>query len=337
MVEGQSGLMNICPPWNMPLYEPSKRRITWNNGAMATTHSADEPDRLRGPQHDFIWADEPRSWKYPATWDNAMLGLRLGSNPRAMATTTPSRTPLIRKLLAQPGVVLTRGSTYDNRDNLADAFFEHIITQYEGTRLGRQELYAEMLDDVPGALWNQALIERTRIAAKDMPQLRRIVVAVDPAITSSEGANETGLGVAGVDHAGHGYVLSDLSLRASPDGWASAAVKAYYAWQADRIVAESNQGGEMVELTIRTADSRVPVKLVHASRGKITRAEPVAALYEQGKVHHVGMFAELEDQLCSKVPGDDDVADDRFDWLVWALTELMLGEDYGKPTSTAYA
>jgi predicted phage terminase large subunit-like protein len=332
MVEGESGLVNICPPWNKPLYEPSKRRVTWNNGALATLYSADEPERLRGPQHDFIWGDEPRSWRYPDAWDQAMLGLRLGVHPRWVATTTPSRTALIRKLLAIPGVHLTRGSTYDNRANLAEMFFQQIARQYEGTTLGRQELYAEMLDDVPGALWTRATIENNRRLVKPdemkafVQSLKRIVVGVDPAATSNEDSNDTGIIVAGVAANGHGFVLEDRTVKASPDGWGRRAVRAFDDYKANAIVPETNQGGEMVSAVLRTAAASegiyISIKPVHASRGKRTRAEPIAALYEQGKIHHVGAFSALEDEMCSWLPGED--SPDRMDALVWALTDLML-------------
>lgn len=322
MIEGESGLLAISPPWNMPIYESSKRRVTWPNGAIATTYSAEEPDRLRGPQHDAAWCDEVASWRYPEAWDMLMFGLRLGTDPRCVVTTTPKPTPLIRNLLKNPTTTITRGSTYENRANLAGAFFEQIVAQYEGTRLGRQELYAEVLDDIEGALWTRTLIDKHRV--KVAPELKRIVVAVDPAITATEDSDETGVVAAGLGTDGHGYVLDDLSLRASPDGWARRAVDAYHAHKADRIVAEVNQGGDMVEHTIRTVDQRVSLKKVHATRGKTTRAEPIVALYEQGKIHHVGCLSKLEEQMCNWVPGMD--SPDRMDALVWAFTELMLGQ-----------
>lgn len=322
MIEGESGLLAICPPWNMPVYESSKRRLTWPNGAIATTYSAEEPDRLRGPQHDAAWCDEVAAWRYPETWDMLMFGLRLGVDPRCVVTTTPKPIPIIRNLLKSPTTAITRGSTYENRANLAEAFFEQIVAQYEGTRLGRQELYAEVLDDVEGALWTRALIDQHRV--KVAPELKRIVVAIDPAITASDDSDETGIVVAGLGVDNHGYALDDLSLRASPDGWARRAVEAYHARKADRIVAEVNQGGDMVEYTIRTVDPRASIKKVHAARGKQTRAEPIVALYEQGRIHHVGVLPQLEEQMCNWVPGMD--SPDRMDAAVWAFTELMLGQ-----------
>lgn len=322
IVEGESGILAVCPPWNRPLYEPSKRRLTWPNGAIATTYSADEPDRLRGPQHDAAACDEIAAWRYPETFDMLMLGLRLGNDPRALAATTPKPVRLVRELLAAGTTSVTRGSTYENAPNLAPAFLTQITAKYEGTRLGRQELNAELLDDVPGALWTRKVLDDLRTV--QVPDLQRIVVAVDPAVTSGEDADETGISVAGLGVDGHGYVLGDLSCRMSPEGWARRAVNAFREHRADRIVAEVNNGGDLVERVIRTVDVSVAYKAVHASRGKRVRAEPIAALYEQGKVHHVGAFADLEDQMCAYTPDGYDGSPDRLDALVWALTELML-------------
>lgn len=321
MVEGESGILAAFPSPRRPHYEPSKRRITFENGAIATTYSADEPDRLRGPQHDAIAADEIASWRYIDTWDMAMLGLRLGKRPIAIALTTPRPIPLLKRLMADPRTHLTRGTTYENLNNLAPTFRAQIMSQYEGTRLGRQELEGEILDDMPGALWTRATLEAGR--KTKTPPLIRKVVAVDPAISSGEESNETGIVVAGIGGDGKGYVLDDVTIKATPDGWAKQAISAYHRWEADRIVYEENQGGDMVAHTLRTVEANIPLKAVHASKGKQARAEPVAALYEQDKVHHVGMFGELEDQLCSWVPGD--TSPDRLDALVWAFTDLMLG------------
>jgi predicted phage terminase large subunit-like protein len=322
MVEGESGVLAVSPPGFRPLYEPSKRRLTWPNGAQATTYSADEPDRLRGPQHDGAWCDELAAWRYPEAWDMLQFGLRLGRDPRAVVTTTPKPVRLVRELVAAPTTVVTKGSTYANLGNLAPAFLDQIVRKYEGTRLGRQELDAEILDDVPGALWTRTLLDGLRV--REHPDLVRVVVAIDPAVTSGEKADETGIVVAGKGVDGQGYVLADASCRLSPDGWARRAVEAYRRHQADRIVAEVNNGGEMVELTIRTVDPHISYAAVHASRGKRTRAEPVAALYEQGKVHHAGGFPDLEDQMCTYTPDAYDGSPDRVDALVWALTDLML-------------
>ncbi len=329
MVEGESGILAISPQWDRPRYEPSKRRLTWRNGAIATFYSADEPERLRGPQHDAAWCDELTSWRYPEAWDMLMFGLRLGQDPRVVVTTTPRPTTLLRALVADPAVAVTRGTTYENRPNLAPDFVEQIVRKYEGTRLGRQEIEAEILDDVPGGLWNRGIIEAARV--RSAPSLIRIVVAIDPAVTSGEMADETGIIVAGKDVVGHGWVLADLSGRYRPTEWAKTAIAAYRAHCADRIVAEVNNGGEMVEATLRVIDPNLPVVGVRASRGKVTRAEPVAALYEQGRVHHIGAFPQLEDQMCSLVRGGHDGVDgrgarfspDRVDALVWALTDLV--------------
>lgn len=329
MVEGESGILACSPPDFRPLYEPSKRRLTWPNGAVATLFSAEEPDRLRGPQHDFIWADEPAAWKYPETWDMAMFGLRLGTNPQVVATTTPRPTRLIRDLVADPGTVVTRGTTYENARNLAPAFLSAIVKKYEGTRLGRQELNGEILDDNPGALWSRNVIEALRV--REHPPLLRIVVGVDPAVTSDPKSDETGIVVAGVDAAGHYYVLADASLQGTPLTWATAVKRVYDQYRADRVVAEKNNGGELVEANLRTVDRTLSYRGVWASRGKQTRAEPISSLYEQGKVHHVGTFPLLEDQMCDWAPDSGDPSPDRMDALVWAMTELTQ-----KPQSSIY-
>jgi len=330
MVEGESGILAISPPWERPRYEPSKRRLTWPNGAVATLFSADEPERLRGPQHDGAWCDELASWRYPEAWDMLMFGLRLGTDPRVVVTTTPRPTRLLRELIADPTVAVTRGSTYENRANLASAFLGQIVRKYEGTRLGRQELEAEILEDVPGALWNRGVIEAAR--AYTVPTLLRVVVAIDPAVSSNNGSDETGIIVAGKDEAGRGWLLADASGRYQPTEWAKAAISAYHAHNADRIVAEVNNGGDMVEATLRMIEPNAPFAAVHASRGKVTRAEPVAALYEQGRVHHLGTFPQLEDQMCAFTRGlignvearSTGNSPDRVDALVWALTDLLV-------------
>lgn len=327
MVEGESGLLAISPPWDRPLYEPSKRRVTWPNGAMATLYSADEPDRLRGPQHGAAWCDEIASWRYvQEAWDMLMFGLRLGDRPRICATTTPRPIKLIKELMKQATTHVTPGRTYDNLANLAPTFRDAIISKYEGTRLGRQELAGELLEDVPGALWTYALIETLRVHQE--PDLDRIVVAIDPPTTSGENANECGIvcaGLKGSPTEGTGYVLEDQSEGGlSPEKWAAKAIALYRKRRADRIVIEVNQGGEMAESVLRQVDRSVPIKTVHASRGKKTRAEPVSALYEKGRVKHVGLFAKMEDQMCSYT-GEGD-SPDRMDALVWALTDLMLPE-----------
>jgi predicted phage terminase large subunit-like protein len=327
MVEGESGILETAPSWCRPAYQTTRRQVVWPNGAIGTTYSAEEPDRLRGPQHDGALCDELASWRDPSAWDMLMFGLRLGKRPRTVIATTPRPTKLLRQLLAREGhdLVVTRGSTFENSANLAPAFFSQIVNRYEGTRLGRQELLAEVLMDVPGALWSLETIDKAR--RDRAPELRRIVVAIDPAVSSHEGSDETGIVVAGVDEHGHGWVLEDLSGRYAPHEWARAAIEAYNRHNADRIVAEVNQGGAMVESTMRTIDANVPFTAVHASRGKYVRAEPIAALYEQGRVHHVGNFPQLEDQMTSFVPDIDRTrmgSPDRVDALVWALTDLVV-------------
>jgi predicted phage terminase large subunit-like protein len=324
MVEGESGLLAICPNSNRPIYEPSKRRLTWQNGVVASLFSSEEPERLRGPQFGAAWADELCAWRnVKDTWSNLQFGLRLGKKPRQVVTTTPRPIKLLNELIANPDTVVTRGSTYDNRDNLAPSFFSQIVKRYEGTRLGRQELNAEILNDVQGALWTRDLIEEDRRSKADLPPMRRIVVALDPAVTSGEDSDETGIIVAGLGVDEHGYVLEDGTGKFSPIDWARRAVVLYRKYGADRIVAEANQGGTLVETTIRTVDQNVSFKAVHASRGKITRAEPIAALAEQHRIHLAGAFPELEDQLCSFEAGST-ASPDRLDAMVWALTELMI-------------
>jgi phage terminase large subunit-like protein len=330
MIEGESGLLAVSSRGERPVYEPSKRRLTWPNGAIATTFSADEPERLRGPQHDLAWCDELAAWRYPEAWDMLMFGLRLGDDPRAVVTTTPRPTRLIRALVVDPTVAVTRGKTRDNQGNLAAAFIDAIVHRYEGTRLGRQELDAEILEDVPGALWDHAMIEAARIGIE--PDLDRVVIAIDPAATSGGQSDETGIVIVGkatgADGIAHGYVLGDLSGRYAPPEWAKVALTAWRTHGADRIVAEVNNGGEMVEATLRVVDPNVAFTAVRAARGKVARAEPVAALYEQGRVHHVGAFPLLEDQMCAFTSDFDRNAagysPDRVDALVWGLSDLLV-------------
>ena len=327
LVEGESGILKCHPRAFRPHYEPSKRRLTWPNGAVATLYNAVEPDQLRGPQHDLALCDELAKWRYAQeTWDQLQFGLRLGDKPRQIVTTTPRPIPIIKKLIAAQSTVLTRGSTTENRSNLAPSFISTVIARYEGTRLGRQELDAEILDDVPGALWTRAMFDDHRV--KDMPDLQRVVVAIDPSGTGGEGDTGDSIGIvaAGRGYDGRGYVLADRSCKLSPAGWGRRAVDAYHEFKADRIVAERNFGGAMVQHVIRTADRNVSYKEVVASRGKAVRAEPVAALYEQGRISHIGSFADLEDQACS-MKSDGYLGEgspDRLDALVWAMTELML-------------
>lgn len=327
MVEGPAGLLAVHPPHERPVYEPSKRRVTWSNNAQATLFNATEPDQLRGPQYDLAWCDELAKWRYcRETWDMLQFGLRMGGHPRQVVTTTPRPLPLIREIIRSPSTVVTRGSTYENRDNLAEKFFKTIVTSYEGTRLGRQELNAEILDDAPGALWTRANLDDYRVTEEKLPDLQRVVVAVDPAASSeNETSAETGIVVCGLGTDGRGYVLNDLSCRKSPRGWARMAISALDLHHGDLIVAEKNNGGEMVEEVIRSERETANVQLVHASRGKVTRAEPISALYEQQRISHVGMFPQLEDQMVLFTPFgiEGNTTADRVDALVWAFTELF--------------
>lgn len=330
MVEGESGLLAIHPKDFRPKYEPSKRRVTWPNGAIATLYNATEPDQLRGPQHDGGWCDELAKWQYTQeTWDQLQFGMRLGPHPRTVVTTTPLPKPLIKKLVNDPKVVTTRGSTLHNASNMPQSFLDEILDKYGGTRLGRQEIEGEILEDIPGALWGRETIDGNR--KFEAPDLERILVAVDPATSSNEGSDEHGIVVVGMarDSEGYarGYVLEDGSLRGSPEEWARRAVSLYRKWSADKIVAEKNQGGEMVSSVIRSVDRSVPVTLVHASRGKFIRAEPISALYEQGRIHHIGRFDKLEDQMCTfsidNIRANGYGSPDRVDALVWGLSELF--------------
>lgn len=349
MVEGESGIIACSPRDFMPKYEPSKRRLTWPNGARATLFSAEDFDSLRGPQFDGAWCDELCKWRYAQeAWDNLQFGLRLGEHPRQIVTTTPRPMKLLKDIILRSDTYITKGSTMENLANLAPPFRKAVIDKYEGTRIGRQELNAELLDDTPGALWNRSLIDASRLLPADpsqpirLPHFVRVVVAVDPQKEVGEAAAETGIMVVGKTADGHGYLLEDLSLNGTPEEWGRAAVTAFDEWAADRIVYEGNQGGEMVASVIRGAAKSlkedglrdadfVPLKVVHATRGKYVRAEPVSQLYEQGKIHHVGMFAELEDQLCEYTPdGSMGYSPDRMDALVWGFTELMVGSMKGE-------
>lgn len=331
MVLGESGLLEVFPPHQRPIYEPSKRRVTFHNGAFATLYSADEPNLLRGPQHDTAWADELAAWKYADAWDQLLLGLRLG-RPRVVVTTTPRPTQIIRDVMKRPSTKTVRGSTYDNADNLAATFLAEVKAKYEGTRLGRQELYAELLEDTQGALWTRAQLEV--LTARAAPELKRVVVAVDPSVAGDGGGDECGLIALGVDGEGTVWVLEDGSEHLSPEAWSRRACELAERHGADCIVAESNNGGALVELTIRGAwsdRSRVPpkIRLVHAARGKRPRAEPVAALYEQKRVRHLAGLSKLEDEMttCAFLAGDD--SPNRMDALVWGVTDLAL--DAPKP------
>lgn len=332
MIEGASGILSVHPPAFRPLYEPSKRRLTWPNGAVATCYNGTEPDQLRGPQFDAAWIDELAKLYYmQEVWDELQMGLRLGTWPRTLATTTPRPLTLIKKLMKNPTTHVTDGSSYENAANLAEGFLKSIREQYEGTRRGMQEIYAKILDDNPYALWKQDWIDKARVSAKETPELMKILVAVDPPVTSGEDADECGIVVGGRTEREEAFILEDASMKGlSPAEWAERAVSRFYKWRADAIVVEVNNGGDLVANTIRMVDANVPIRTVHASRGKIIRAQPVAALYEQGKVRHAGTFGELETQMSEfttdfsrKAMG---YSPDRVDALVWLLSELMLKE-----------
>lgn len=318
-IEGESGLQAICGNGEIVKYNRSIGELEFKTGAQVKLFSGDKPDRLRGPQHYAMWYDELAAFQYPQqAWDMGMFGLRLGDNPQCIVTTTPRPIPLIKQLLASQTTTVTRGNTYENRDNLAESFFTYIVSRYEGTRLGRQELNAELLEDAPGALWNRAMIESCRVTSLGNPV--RVVIGVDPK-ASAEAASETGIiAVARCDD-GLLYVLDDASIDASPEGWAKQVASTYHKWRGDKVIAEVNQGGDMVVSTLRAVDANLPVTKVHATHGKYVRAEPISAMYEQGKVKHVGAFPQLEDQLCTWQPGED--SPDRLDALVWALTEFL--------------
>lgn len=322
MIEGQSGILNIFPPQHRPAYFPARREIHFHTGAIATVFSAEEPDRLRGPEHDTFWGDEVAAWGYPDAWDQLMLTLRLGDDPRGVVTTTPRPTRVIRELLRDRQTAITRGTTYENQANLPKAWFDQILAKYRGTTIGRQELEAEVLEEMPGALWRRAMIDARRASATPTAW-DRIVVGIDPATETGE----TGIVVAGRALDGDYYVLDDLSGIETPSGWATKAISALKRWGAARIVPEVNQGGQMVIATLRTVWADVPIKAVRAAQGKKARAEPVVALYEQGRVHHVGVFPDLEDEQCNWEPALSTESPNRLDALVWALTELSSGAD----------
>lgn len=344
MVEGKSGILSVSPPWWRPVYVAGTRSVTWPDGTKALLFSGDRPNQLRGPEFHKAWIDEPAKFQYPEeTFANLELCLRLGQCPQVVATTTPRPIPLLKSLLADPDTRVTKGSSFENVGNLSSRFIARVIKRFVGTREGRQELFAEMLTDTPGALWTLDRLEALRIRMvlqpdgvwrhQKLPEFTRIVVAVDPAGSSLEGANETGITVQGRGIDRHGYLLADRSAVRTPGDWARVAVDAYREFKADLIVGEKNNGGEMVAHTIHTYDPTVPVRLVSATRGKGRRAEPIAALTEQGKIHHVGTFATLEDQL-TQLTTDDYLGSgspDRADAYVWGMTELMIRESNEDP------
>lgn len=345
MVEGDSGVLAAAPGALAPVYEPSLKRLTWENGAMAMLYSAAEPETLRGPQHSHAWCDEIAKWenandKAMAAWNNLQLTMRLGTGPRVLATTTPRLAPLMHRLMADARagkVVVARGRTLQAKEVLPPDYFAAMIEQFEQSGFGRQELDGELIEAAEGALWSRALIEGCRVTG-GFPAATRVVIGVDPPATSTGDA--CGIVVVELGEDGLATVRADCSImRARPEKWARAVASAAQAWQADRVIAEKNQGGDMVASVLKAADIALPVKLVHASRGKTARAEPVAALYEAGKVRHAGLFKKLEDEMCGLLAGGQYVgpgrSPDRADALVWALTELMLGPK-GVPRVTGF-
>lgn len=338
MIEGESGILAVHPPEDRPHFESTRRRLEWPSGAQATMYSAAEAESLRGPQHSHAWCDEIGKWPLAhetATkcWDNLLMGLRLGAEQKVMVTTTPRSVPLLHRILegeAAGNVVITRGATADNGAHLPQSFLDAMESEFAGSLLARQELGGELIDNVEGALWSRELIEAARKDGRtngETSVYTRTVVAVDPPASATGDA--CGIVVAAIDADGVGHVLADCSVeRASPERWAAAVASAAQQWEADRVIAEANQGGAMVESVLRAANCSLPIKLVHATKNKTARAEPVAALYEVGRIRHAGLFAALEDQLCGMMPGGEyhgpGRSPDRADALVWAFTELLL-------------
>lgn len=323
-VEGVSGILAILHEYDaVENWNKASGIIELKNGSIIQTFSADTPDSLRGPQFHYAWTDELAAWQYEDTWNQLQFGLRLGEHPQTVITTTPRPTKLIKALMKRDTTEVTRGSTFDNADNLSKTALLELQAKYGGTRLGQQELYGAILDDNPGALWRRTIIDSARV--EEHPTLTRVVVGVDPAVTNNDDSDSTGIVVAGMTADGHYYVIDDVTLKASPQEWATEAVKVYEKHKADRIVAETNNGGDLVIHLLQQVKPSVSTKKVTATRGKQLRAEPIAALYEQGRVHHVGYFTELEDEMCEYEPGISKQSPDRMDALVWALTELSEG------------
>ena len=324
---GPSGLLSLIPldcmdtTFGTDGFASSICEIRLANGSKIIGYAAINPERLRGPQFHRAWCDELAAWQYPEAFDQLMFGLRLGDDPKCLITTTPKPIPLLKQLITREDVHVTRGSTFENEANLASSALEMMRSRYEGTALGRQELYAEILEDLEGALWKQKDIEATRYEANAEIELTQIVVAVDPAVTAHEDSDETGIIVVGKDAHNEFYVLEDLSGRYSAENWGRICINAFYDWNADRVIAEVNNGGDLVERLLRNIDPNISYREVRATRGKIVRAEPVAALYEQKRVHHIGVYPELESQMCTYT-GDTNSSPDRLDALVWGMTEL---------------
>ena len=323
-VEGVSGILGVLREYDaVKDWNKSNGIITLKNGSIIQTFSADTPDSLRGPQFNYAWTDELAAWQYEDTWNQLQFGLRLGEHPQTVITTTPRPTKLIKDLVKRDTTVVTRGSTFDNAENLSQTALLEMQNRYAGTRLGQQELYGAILDDNPGALWNRAQLEATRVT--EPPPLMRIVVGIDPAVTSGDESDYTGIVVAGMTVDGHYYILADYTMKSTPDAWARKAVNAFELHKADRIIAETNNGGDLVVHLLQQVNPIVPVKKVTATRGKAVRAEPIAALSEQGRLHMVGYFSELEDEMCEWEAGTNMKSPDRMDAMVWALTELTEG------------
>ena len=333
MVEGVSGILSVHARHERPDWQPSRRRLEWKNGAVAQVFSAEDPESLRGPQFECAWLDEFAKWRHAEeTWDMLQFGLRLGAHPRQLITTTPRPLKILRRFMADPHMAVTHASTYRNAENLAPGFIETIVRRYAGTRLGRQELEGEIVEERNDALWSRAMIEKAR--CETTPPLQRVVVAIDPPASSTHRADKCGIVAAGIDKDGVVHVLEDASLAAArPQKWARAAIALYEKHEADQLVAEVNQGGDMVEAVIREADASVPVTQVRATRGKYLRAAPVALLYENDRVKHARPFPALEDEMCAfgpeGLPGSR--SPDRLDALVWAITALALGKKTGEP------
>ncbi len=338
MVEGPAGLLNVCPPWNKPRYEPSKRRLTWPNGAIAITYSGKEPDQLRGPEHDAAWADELAKWQYMEdAWSNLEFGLRGGTDPRVIVTTTPRPLKLIKEIVASENTIVTGGSTYDNQANLPNSFFDMVIQKYDGTRLGQQEIWANILDDNPEALFNRDRIHANRVQqTPEGVKIKVSAIALDPAVTSGDAAADTGIiaGFSGmIKKKVHYFITHDFTCHETPLKWATVAINAYNRLELNMIVGEVNNGGDLIKTVIKQIDNSILFKSVRASKGKAVRAEPISSLYDQNLVHHIGVYPKLEDEMCSWSPDLNERSPDRLDALVWLLTYLS---GKGRAKTTVY-
>ncbi|MFN7133512.1 MAG: DNA-packaging protein [Myxococcales bacterium] len=341
MVKGESGILACCPPWDMPHFNVTDQCLEWRNGSKAFLYSADKPSVFRGPQHHFAWADELAAWRYlQDAWDNLMFGLRLGVHPRVLITTTPQPLKLLKDIMLKDSTVVTVGSTYENAANLARSYFRDIVSQYEGSALGRQELHGELLEQAPGALFMRSWLEKHRVQPDRDRKFRRVVMALDPAETTGRDADDTGIVVGAEGETdGHAYILRDATLRASPDQWARKAVAIYWEYGCSVLIYENTRGGDVVPALIRNIDARVNIRCVStrgAGNGKFGRAEPIAAFYEQGRVHHVGEHRELEDQLCTWTD-DAKWSPDRMDAMVHVVGELLLKSAPALPTTSRHS